>query len=209
MVGEGVLHECLRHPGVERVLVIGRQACGVRHEKLTEIVHAPMGDWSSLREQLADYDACFFCLGTTSVGMSEADYSEITYDLTINAAELLAELNPDMAFCYVSAAGADATERGRSMWARVKGRTENALQRLPFRAVYLFRPAYVHPTPGLQRAHRYYKTISWMYPILRKLMPRYTITLREIGLAMIQTAMHGSGRRIVESKDMAELAREA
>src|SRR4029077_19459684 len=132
-----------------------------------------------------DYNACFFCLGVSSVGMKEPEYFRLTYDLTIHAAEILSRLIPDMTFCYVSGASTDSTEKGRSMWARVKGKTENALLRLPFWRVYNFRPGYLHPTPGMKNTNKYYKYITWLYPIVRKLFPNYVGTLRELGLAMI------------------------
>lgn len=146
MVGEGVLHECLMHPDVERVLVINRKPCGLSHPKLTEIVHQDFFDLSPIESRLADYNACFFCLGVSSIGMSEEQYNRLSYDLTLSIADLLCSRNPDMVFCYVSGSGTDSTERGKSMWARVKGRTENHLLQLPFKRAYMFRPGYIHPT---------------------------------------------------------------
>ncbi len=207
MVGEGVLHECLRSSEVQEVLVIGRKPSGTIHPKLKEITHADFLDLSSIADQLAPYDACFFCLGVSSVGMNEQSYSKVTYDLTLHMAEILADRNPGMVFCYVSASGADSTEQGRSMWARIKGRTENALLRLPFKGAYMFRPAYIHPTKGLHNAHRFYAAITWLYPIVRRVMPQYTITLEEIGLAMIHSVTKGYPSAIMESKDMAKLAK--
>lgn len=206
MVGEGVLHECLQHPEVERVLVVGRRACGVTHPKLTEIVFADLFDVSAFADRLQPYDACFFCLGSTSVGMDEAAYTRLTYELTIGMAEAMAARNPDMVFAYISAVGADATEKGKSMWARVKGRTENRLLRLPFKRAYMFRPGYIHPTKGLKRAHKYYALMSWMYPALRRLFPKHVVTLRELGQAMIAVARTGHDRSIVHSREMASLA---
>ena len=138
MVGEGVLHECLLHPDVESVLVINRKPCGVKHEKLKEIIHKDFLDLSAIEEQLAGYNACYFCAGVSSVGKKEDEYTRITYDLTLNFANTLVKLNPDMTFCYVSGVGTDSTEKGRSMWARVKGKTENDLLKLPFKAAYMF-----------------------------------------------------------------------
>ncbi|MFC4101177.1 NAD-dependent epimerase/dehydratase family protein [Paenibacillus xanthanilyticus] len=209
MVGEGVLHECLRHPDVREVLSVGRRPCGVRHSKLIEIVHDDLEDWSPIADRLQAYDACFFCLGISSVGKSEAEYERLTYRLTIDAAKLLAERNPAMTFCYVSGAGTDSTEIGRSMWARVKGRTENALLRLPFRSAYMFRPGYLHPIKGLNNAHRYYRYIGWLYPLLRIVLPQGVGTLRELALAMIRAAKDGYDKSILEVKDIRRLAKSA
>ncbi|MFC5650445.1 NAD-dependent epimerase/dehydratase family protein [Paenibacillus solisilvae] len=207
MVGEGVLHECLSHSDVEQVLVINRKPCGVSHPKLIEILQPDFFDLSAIASQLTSYNACFFCLGVSSVGMKEADYARLTYDLTMHMANLLAELNPDMVFCYVSGSGTDSTEKGKSMWARVKGRTENELLQLPFKRAYMFRPGYIHPTPGLSNTHRYYKALSWMYPMLKVLLPKHVITLKELGLAMIHTVTGGYKDNILESKDIVKLAK--
>ncbi|GAA3404792.1 NAD-dependent epimerase/dehydratase family protein [Paenibacillus hodogayensis] len=207
MVGEGVLHECLRHPDVERVLVLGRKPCGVTHPKLEEHVQPDLFDLSAAAARLSGYNACFFCLGVSSVGMTEEAYTRVTYDLTVSVAELLCGLNPGMVFCYVTGNGTDSTERGRSMWARVKGRTENKLLRLPFGGAYMFRPGYIHPTPGLRNTHGYYKAFMWMYPALRRFMPRYVISLRELGLAMIHTVGRGYEKPVLENVDIAALAK--
>ncbi len=207
MVGEGVLHECLSHPDVQHVLVINRQPCGISHPKLTEILHHDFFDLSSVASQLSHYHACFFCLGVSSVGRKEAEYSRLTYDLTIHAASLLAGLNPDMVFCYVSGSGTDSTEQGKSMWARVKGRTENQLLRLPFKRAYMFRPGYIHPTAGLKNTHRYYHALSWLYPVFRVLLPKHVVTLREVGIAMIHSVTKGNAEAILECKDIVKLAK--
>jgi uncharacterized protein YbjT (DUF2867 family) len=149
MVGQGVLRECLLDPDVRRVLSIGRSATGQRHEKLRELIRADLLDYSAIENELRRYDACFFCLGITSLGLSEEQYRRVTYDITMAAAKALARLNPDMTFVYVTGAGTDITEHGRTMWARVKGETENALLRLPFRAAYMFRPAAIQPLYGI------------------------------------------------------------
>jgi len=206
MVGEGVLHECLLHDNVEHILVIGRKPCGVSHPKLTELIQPSLFDLSSIEQLLSGYDACFFCLGVSSVGMTEAEYSRITYDLTIYIAELLANKNPNMVFCYVTAGGTDSTEQGKSMWARVKGRTENQLLRLPFKKAYMFRPGYIHPTKGLKNAHRFYAAITWLYPVLLRLIPKHTITLEEIGKAMIYIVENPHHSSILNSRDMAKVA---
>src|SRR6266508_2253769 len=145
MVGEGVLHICLNHPNVEQILVINRKPCGVQHPKLKEIIHTDFYNLSSIEDQLIGYNACFFCLGISSVGMKEADYFKVTYTLTMHVAETLSRHNPDMTFCYISGAGTDSTEKGRIMWARVKGKTENDLMKLPFRDVFAFRPGFIKP----------------------------------------------------------------
>jgi len=207
MVGEGVLHECLASSDVERVLVIGRKPCGVTHPKLTEIVHGDFWDLTPIEDRLRPYNACFFCLGVSSVGLKEAEYTRLTYDLTLHAAGLLSKLNPDMVFCYVTGVGTDSTEQGKSMWARVKGRTENAIMRLPFRGAYMFRPGYIHPTKGLRNAHKYYSAFSWLYPAVKRLWPKHFITLRELGMAMIHAAKRGHDRQILEPKDIIELAK--
>jgi uncharacterized protein YbjT (DUF2867 family) len=149
MVGQGVLRECLLDPDVRRVLSIGRSATGQRHEKLRELIRADLLDYSAIENELRRYDACFFCLGITSLGLSEEQYRRVTYDITMAAAKALAGLNPDMMFIYVTGVGTDSTEHGRTMWARVKGETENALLRLPFRAAYMFRPAAIQPLYGI------------------------------------------------------------
>lgn len=202
MVGEGVLHECLNHPGVERVLALGRKPCGFTHPKLTEVVHADLYDLTAVEAQLTGYNACYFCLGTTSVGKKEDEYTRITYTLTISVAVTLCRLNPDMTFCYVSGSGTDSTEKGRTMWARVKGKTENDLARLPFKAVYNFRPGYMQPTKGLKNTLGYYRYISWAYPLLRTLFPRFVTTLAQLGRAMINATLKGYHARILEVKDI-------
>ncbi|MCL6459131.1 MAG: epimerase [Gorillibacterium sp.] len=206
MVGEGVLHECLEHSDVERVLVLGRKPCGVTHPKLTEIVLPDLFDLSSIEARLDGYNACFYCLGISSAGMNEAEYSRITHDLTLYVAGLLARINSEMVFCYVTAGGTDRTEQGKSMWARVKGRTENQLLQLPFKRAYMFRPGYIHPTKGLRNTHRYYVAFSWLYPALRRFMPKHVITLSELGKAMINVVNKDYDTSILESKDMAKVA---
>lgn len=207
MVGEGVLHECLLHPQVEAVLVINRKPCGITHPKLKEIIHQDFFDISPIENRLIGYNACFFCLGISSIGMKEDAYYKITYTLTLHIAGILSKINPDMTFCYISGASTDSTEKGRSMWARVKGKTENALLQLPFAQVYNFRPGYLHPTPGMKNTNKYYKYITWLYPVVRKLFPNYASTLRELGLAMIYATIRGYDKKIVEIKDIHILAK--
>ncbi len=207
MVGEGILHECLQHPAVEWVLVMGRKPCGVRHPKLTEILHSDLFDISSIKDRLTGFNACFFCAGVSSVGLSEAEYTNITYTLTLNFARTLASVNPDMTFCYVSGSGTDSSEKGSSMWARVKGKTENDLFKLPFKRVFAFRPGYMHPTPGLKNTLSFVKYISWLYPIVRTLTSNIASTLAEVGVAMINVAQNGAEKRVLEVRDIIEVAK--
>jgi len=206
MVGEGVLHECLLHPRVEQVLVVNRKPCGVTHPKLKEIVHPDFFDLKPIEAELKGYDACFFCLGVSSVGIKEPEYYKLTYKLTLGFAETLVRLNPDMTFEYISGASTDSTEKGRSMWARVKGKTENDLAKL-FKKEYNFRPGYMHPTPGLKNTNKYYKYITWLYPIVKAIAPNSVSTLKEMGVAMINAAIYGYDKQILEVKDIKELAR--
>lgn len=207
MVGEGVLRECLENPDVREVLIINRKPAGISHPKLKEIVHGNFHDISSLEPQLTGYDACFFCLGVSSVGMKEDEYRRLTYDLTLHVAGTLSRLNPgSMTFCYVSGAHTDSTEQGRSMWARVKGKTENDLMKLPFKAVYNFRPGFMKPFPGAKNTSPYYILIAWMYPLVRA--SGGATTLAELGRAMIRTATKGYSKNNIEIKDIIALAQE-
>jgi uncharacterized protein YbjT (DUF2867 family) len=206
MVGEGVLIECLKHPDVEKILVINRKPGGVSHPKLREIVRADFFELAPIEEQLSGYSACFFCLGVSSVGMSKEEYRHVTYDLTLNMARLLVKLNPEMTFCYVTGAGTDSSEQGRVAWARVKGATENALLHL-FKRAYMFRPAFMKATPGQKNIKSYYRYFAWLYPIGRALYPAGFCTLREVGLAMIQAASKGYSTQILEVKDIVTLAK--
>ena len=207
MVGEGVLHECLLHPDVESVLVINRKPCGVNHPKLKEIIHADFFDFSPIESQLSGYNACFFCAGVSSVGMKKPEYTRLSYTLTMHVARTLCKLNPEMIFCYVSGSGTDSTEKGKMMWARVKGKTENDLMKLPFTGVFAFRPAIILPTKGLKNVLPAYKYVSWLFPVLRPLFPDYFGTLKDVGLAMINTVLFGSGKKVLDTKDIAVLAR--
>jgi hypothetical protein len=206
MVGEGVLHECLLSPDVESVLVLGRKSCGIKHPKLTELIHADLFDVSRIESKLAGYNACYFCLGVSAVGMKEADYFKTTHTLTLHIAETLSRLNPEMSFCYVSGGGTDSTEKGRMMWARVKGKTENDLLKLPFKQVFLFRPGYMQPTPGLKNTLPYYKYVSWLYPFFRKVFPGMVSSLAELGQAMLEVTLNGYPSRYLEVKDIVKAA---
>ena len=207
MVGEGVLHECLLHEDVEQVLVLGRKPCGITHPKLKEIVHADLYNLSTIENQLSNYNACYFCLGTTSIGKNEEEYTKVTYTLTMHVATTLSKLNHDMTFCYVSGAATDSTEKGKSMWARVKGKTENDLMKLPFKQVYNFRPGFMKPTKGLKNTLSGYKYLGWFYPFLRMVFPNAASTLREVGLAMINVTLYGYDKKILEVKDIVTLSK--
>ncbi len=206
MVGEGVLHVILHHADVESVLVIGRRPCAVKHPKLKELLHNDFFNFSAIEEQLGGFNACYFCLGVSSLGMNEKDYARITYDLTMSAATVLSRLNPDMIFCYVSGLGTDSTEQGRVMWARVKGRTENDLMKLPFKAVHLFRPGFISHIKGQRYAHAVSAAFGLLYPVWKFLFPRYVCTLEDLGLAMIHVAGSGYPKQILENKDITQLA---
>ena len=207
MVGEGVLHECLQHPSVEKVLVLTRKTCGINHPKLKEIIHANFFDIQPLEKQLKGYNSCFFCLGVSSVGMDEEKYFQATYILTTHFAQTLAALNPGMTFCYVSGAGTDSTEKGKRMWARIKGKTENALVKLPFKKVYNFRPGIIEPTKGLKNTLSFYKYLGWLLPVIRFLLPRYISSLKQLGMAMINASSHGYEKDILEIPDIIKLAK--
>ncbi len=206
MVGEGVLHECLKNPQVESVLVVGRRACEVTHEKLMEVFHKDFSNYSAIETRLKGYNACFFCLGVTSIGKEEEEYRQLTYDLTLAAASTLSKLNPDMTFCYVSGTGTDSSEQGKMMWARVKGKTENDLLKLPFKAAYMFRPGYIRPVKGLKRTMWFSVVLSPAYPALKLLFPGSVCTLEDLGRAMIHAAEKGYPKKILENRDIADLA---
>lgn len=209
MVGQGVLKECLKDPGVTHVLSVVRGITGQTDPKLKEIVHKDFTDFSTLESQLSGYDACFFCLGVSSAGMSEADYRHISYDFTLAAAKTLVKLNPQMTFIYVSGAGTDSTEKGGIMWARVKGATENAILQLPFKAAYMFRPGGIQPMDGIKSKTQMYNVLlvlfGWLFPILRKVFPRHVTTTRIVGRAMIKAARDGAPVKWVEAWDINRL----
>jgi uncharacterized protein YbjT (DUF2867 family) len=206
MIGQGVLRECLLDPNVDQVVAVGRRSTGRTHPKLREVVHADLLNLAPVRNQLAGFDACFFCLGVTSLGLTEAEYSKVTYDLTLAVANALLPVNPGMTFIYVSGASTDSTEHGRAMWARVKGRTENALLRLPFRGVYMFRPGAIIPLHGIRSATGWYNAIYAvlrpLYPLLRRLAPKMFTTTEQVGRAMIAVARDGYSTRILEMDDL-------
>jgi uncharacterized protein YbjT (DUF2867 family) len=205
MVGQGVLRECLLADDVDLVQAVGRNASGSRNTKLREVVHEDLWHYDVIAQQLAGFEACFFCLGVTSSGKTEADYERVTYGMTLAAGEILSRLNPRMTFIYVSGAGTDSSERSGSMWARVKGKTENALLRLPF-AAYMFRPAIIQPLFGVKSKTKLYNVFYTigkpLLPVVKMMFPNFVLTTQQIGLAMLEVARHGYGRRILETKDI-------
>ncbi len=212
MVGQGVLRECLLDPEVETVLAIVRSPTGQQHAKLRELVHKNFLDFSPIEGELSGYDACFFCLGVSSAGMTEQDYQRVTYDFTLAAAQPLARQNPGMTFIFVSGAGTDSTEQGRTMWARVKGKTENALLRLPFKASYMFRPAFIQPRHGITSKTKLYRILyavmGPLYPVLKALAPKYVTTTEQVGRAMLKVARQGAPKPVLENWDINSIAQE-
>lgn len=210
MVGQGVLQECLAAPDVALVQTVGRAATGQQHPGLREIVLADLFHCGAIASELKGFDACFFCLGVSSAGLQESDYQRLTYDLTLAVARTLAPLNPGMTFVYVSGAGTDSTGRGRQMWARVKGRTENALQQLPFKAVYLFRPGIIQPLHGIRsKTPSYQFFYSLTRPLLaplRKLFPNSILSTQIMGQAMLNAVRRGAPKAVLESRDICLLA---
>lgn len=206
MVGQGVLRECLVDGDVTQVLSVGRRPLGEQHPKLRELILPDLTDYTAVEDQLTDFDACFFCLGVSSVGMKEEDYRRITYDLTLAAAQTLARLNPQMTFVYVSGAGTDSTERGRVMWARVKGATENALMRLPFKAAYMFRPGFIEPMHRVRSKTALYQAVYVIarpiFGLLRRWMPDRVTTTVQVGRAMLVVAKRGGPAPLIEVPDI-------
>jgi uncharacterized protein YbjT (DUF2867 family) len=207
MVGEGVLFECLEHPAIEQVLMVNRKPYLVKHPKLSELLVPDFLHLDGFAGQLTGYDACFYCAGVSSAGMSEADYTRVTYGITVHFAQTLASLNPQMIFDFVSGSFTDSSEKGRVMWARVKGRTENALMKLGFQKVYNFRPGFMKPTPGQKNIKAYYGVIGWLYPVLRTLLPNQVSTMQDVGRAMINSVLKGYPKQILEIKDINLLAK--
>jgi uncharacterized protein YbjT (DUF2867 family) len=209
MVGQGVLRECLLGNDVDNVLAIGRSTAGQQHPKLQEIVRADLFDLSPIESRLSSFDACFFCLGVSAAGMSEQDYRRVTYELTTSVAKTLVKLNRAMTFIYVSGAGTDSTERSRMMWARVKGKTENDLLKMPFRAAYMFRPGYIQPLHGIRTKTRWYGALyavmGPLYPLLKRLLPKYVTTTECVGRAMLNVVRHGAPKRFLENQDINEI----
>ena len=212
MVGQGVLRECLKASDVELVQTVGRAPTGQQHPKLRELVHAEMWHYEGVQAELSGFDACFFCIGVTSSGMGEKEYTHLTYDLTLAAARTLARLNPAMVFIYVSGAGADSKGTSRVMWERVRGKTENALLKLPFRSVFIFRPGMIQPLDGIKSktaAYRiFYSLTKPLLPLLRAALPKYVLTTRQVGQAMLAAVRGGAPRSVLESADISVLGKD-
>lgn len=207
MVGEGVMYECLKSDLISEVLIINRRASTYSHPKLKQVIHGDFFDFKPIEDQLKGYDACFFCLGVTSLGKREKTYSELTHDLTLHVGATLSRLNPSMVFCYISGSGNDLTEKGKIMWARVKGRTVNDLSKLPFKAVYDFRPAMIEPTEGLKNTLKFYQYIGWMFPMMYRFFPNLVCKMSDIGKAMINALAFAPQNKVMEVKDIVGLAR--
>jgi uncharacterized protein YbjT (DUF2867 family) len=206
MVGEAVLHECLYHPDIERILVLNRRPCNIVHPKLTEVIADDFFDLDSVEQKFTGYNACFYCLGITSLRTKEKDYYHVTYELTMEIAKRLERLNQGMTFCYISGAGTTEPEKAKFMWARVKGQTEQDLLKLKFRQVYLFRPGLLRPTRGLLHAHKLYFLFDILYPVFRFIMPGFVSTLKELALAMISSVTKGYQKQILEVTDIVRLS---
>lgn len=206
MIGQGVLRECLLDPGVARVIAVVRSPIGQTHGKLREVISADATDLTVIGPELSGVNACFFCLGVTSAGLSEQEYSTITFDLTVKVAQGLLRRNPGMTFIYISGQGTDSSERGGVMWARVKGRTENALLALPFKATYMFRPGLIQPLHGIRSKtgwyNAFYSVTAPIYPLLRRVAGRFMTNTEQLGKAMINVARKGSTKRILETADI-------
>lgn len=208
MIGESILDQCLKHPNINKVLVISRRTIGIQHPRLIEKVIEDITDISSLDISMTDYKACFFCIGVSSIGMDEAKFTRLTYTLTMDFATRLSEINPDMTFCYISGTGTDSTEKGRIMWARVKGKTENDLQKLPFKQVYNFRPGALIPYLKIKPTQTYQsvKYFKWLMILLRPIVPNSIIKLSDFAIAMINSAFIGYPINILETKDIKKLS---
>lgn len=210
MIGQAVLREALLDPEIAAVLSVVRAATGVTHAKLTELVHADFGDFTGVAAELTGYDACLWCLGVSSAGMSEADYKRITYTTTVAAASVMVRANPAMTILFVTGVGTDSTEAKRSMWARVKGAAENALLAMPFKGAYMIRPAYIQPRHGVKSKSRWtrwgYTAVGWLYPLWRVVAPGYVLSSDELARAMLHVAKHGAPKAILETRDLRALA---
>jgi len=210
MVGKGVLLECLEDSSIESVLLINRNPIGIEHEKIKELLQKDFQNLSPLREELVGYDACYFCLGVSAYRMKEKQYYEVTYKMTLHLAKLLSDINPEMSFCYVSGLGTDSSEKGRSMWARVKGKTENAILKLPFKTTFIFRPGYIQPLKGIKSKtssyNKIYSILKPLYPIFKLIIPNKVTSSINVGKAMIYTSKHSYDANILYNKEINELA---
>jgi uncharacterized protein YbjT (DUF2867 family) len=207
MVGEGVLLEAMANPKVSAITSVSRKACGYTHAKLTEIIHADLSNVEPIAAHLKNIDATFFCLGKSSVGMNEADYTAVTYHLTMQFAKTISACNPNSIFCFISGSGTDSSEKGKSMWARVKGKTENDLQKLHFKKVYNFRPGFMRPTDGQKNALAFYKYVNWMFPFFNIVAAKYAHTLTQLGKAMINVIDSNNNKNVIEVLEIKELAK--
>lgn len=206
MIGEGVLHRCLSHPQVSGILLLNRKAYGLSHPKIKELIVPSFMDLHAVKAQLSGYDACFFCAGISSLGISNEEYERITYDMTLNVGKTLADLNPNMTFTYVTGQGTDSTEKGSSHWARIKGKTENDLRKLPFKKVFAYRPGFIRPMEGMKNTIKAYKYVNWLFPIGRKILPNGFSKLEEIGDSMISVSLLGYDGWILNGKEISETA---
>lgn len=209
MVGEGVLHECLLHPDVESVLVVNRRSCGISHPKLREVIHRDFSDLSPIAGEFSGYNACYFCAGVSSVGKKEEEYRHITYDLALHFAERMIKTNGEnkVTFCYVSGEGTDSTEKGRLAWARIKGKTENDLLKLPFKSAFMYRPGLIKPIDGLKNTYRIYKILNPLLPLVERMIPKHMVKLEEIGRSMINVTLNGYSKKVLECTDIRKSGR--
>ncbi len=208
MVGEGVLHECILDNEIEKILIINRRSLGMQHPKVEELIIPDFFDLAQLKGKLSGYDGVFFCLGVSSVGMSQDKYYKMSYELTIQFANMVSSQNSNLVFCYISGAGTDSTENGRLAWARVKGKTENDLMKIPFRRVYNFRPGVLTPTKGLKNTLGFYKWLGWMIPIIKAFAPNRITSLSQLGRAMIQVVKNGYEKQVIEVQDILNLSKQ-
>lgn len=206
MVGEGVLQVCLQHPAVEKVIALNRRSVGFSHPKLTEILLPDFHQLKTVEDQLKGLDACYHCMGVSSIGADESTYKDITYTLSILLGETMGRLNPGSVFCYLSGAGTDATETSKLSWARLKGRTENELSKMPFSDFYRYRPGFIKPLPGASHVQAFYKYVNWMFPIGKSLFPDGFSTIEEIGLSMIRVTLKEEEQKTLAGKDIRRIA---
>lgn len=206
MVGEGVLQVCLQHPAVDKVFALNRRSVGFSHPKLTEILLPDFHQLKTVEDQLKGLDACYHCMGVSSIGADESTYKDITYTLSILLGETMSRLNPDSVFCYLSGAGTDATETSKLSWARLKGRTENELSKMPFKGFYRYRPGFIKPLPGASHVQAFYKYVNWMFPIGKALFPDGFSTIEEIGLSMIRVTLKEEEQKTLAGKEICRIA---